>query len=377
MAITPLSATAMGQRSASWLKQLQIQARRPGDLFFRGGIYIFVGIVVIAVAGVAWVLVNQSWLSIRTFGLSFLSNNAFDPNNNTFGVGPAIYGTIVTSAIALLLATPLGIGTAIFLVDVSPRRLRAPLAFVIDTIAAIPSVVIGLWGLLVFAPWMHLTGEPWLQKYLGFLPIFQGTYNGFGLLTAGLVLTVMILPILTAISREVMLVVPVSQREALLALGATRWEVIRHAVLPFATVGIAGGAILALGRALGETIAVTTVVGNQASPLSWSLFAQGYTISSVLANQFNEATPGIFFSAVIEAGLVLLIITLITNILARLLIARVGSHGSRRRSKGPVGRGRFDGAVDSAIRPVGNVADVTGVVDIIPPTGGNPTGGNQ
>ncbi len=371
MATTPLTATAARSRGVAWLQQIRIQARRPGDLLFRGGIYIFVGIVLIAVAGVAWVLVNQSWLSITTFGLSFLSNEAFDPNNNTFGVRPAIFGTIVTSAIALLLATPLGIGTAIFLVDVCPRRLRAPLAFVVDTIAAIPSVVIGLWGVLVFAPWMLLTGEPWLQKYLGFLPIFQGTPHGFGLLTAGLILTFMILPILTAIAREVMLVVPVSQREALLALGATRWEVIRHAVLPFATVGIAGGAILALGRALGETIAVTMVIGNQATKPSPSLFDQGYTLSSVIANQFGEASEGTFRSAVVEAGLILLILTLITNILARLLIARLGSHGRQRRHKGSAGLGLVVGAIDNTARPGGNVADVTGVVDITPPAGGN------
>ena len=351
MATTPVStATATRQSGASWLERLRVQARRPGDFLFRGGIYLFVVVVLFAVAGIAWVLVSESWLSITTNGWSFLTNSAFDPNNNTYGVLPAIFGTLVTSAIALLLAAPIGIGTAIFLVDFSPRRLRAPLAFLVDAIAAIPSVVIGLWGLFVFAPWMQSTGGPWLQQHLGFLPFFQGTPRGVGLLTAGLILTVMILPILTAIAREVMLVVPVSQREALLALGATRWEVIRHAVLPFAQVGIAGGAILALGRALGETIAVTMVIGNQASKLSPSLFDTGYSLSSVIVNQFGEATPGVFQSAVLEVGVILLIITLITNILARLLIARMGS---QRRSKGPVGRGRFGGAVDVTNRPGG------------------------
>lgn len=293
-----------------------------------------VGVVLCAVAGIAWVLVSQSWPSITANGWSFLTNEAFDPNNNSYGVRPAIFGTLVTSAFALLLATPIGIGTAIFLVDFSPRRLRAPLAFLVDAIAAFPSVVIGLWGFLVFAPWLQSTGEPWLQQHLGFLPFFQGAVHGVGLLAAGLILTIMILPILTAIAREVMLVVPVAQREALLAVGATRWEVIRHAVLPFAQVGIAGGAILALGRALGETIAVTMVIGNQATKPSWSLFDTGYSLSSVIVNQFGEATPGVFQSAVLEAGLILLIITLITNVLARLLISRMGNHRS---SKG-VGR---------------------------------------
>lgn len=280
--------------------------------------------VILIVLGIIWVLVSNSWLSIRTFGLSYLSNNAFDPVHNTYGVQPAIFGTVVSSLFALVFALPIGIGTAVFLVDYCPRRLRAPFAFVLDLLAAIPSVVLGLWGFLVMAPWLQSTGEPWLQHHLGVLPFFQGTPHGLGLLAAGMILTVMILPIITAISREVMLNVPTSQREALLALGATRWEVIRYAVLPFSRIGIAGGAILGLGRALGETIAVTMVIGNQAAPPSPNLFNTGYTLASVIANQFGEATPGIFISAVLEAGLLLLVITLITNILARLLIARLG-----------------------------------------------------
>lgn len=315
-------------RMREWIAQaklrLRIEARRPANLLFRIVMIFLVMVVIAIVAGITWVLVSNSWLSIQTFGLSFLTNDAFDPVHNTYGVRPAIFGTLVTSIFALLLAVPIGIGTAIFLVDYCPRRLRAPLSFVLDLLAAIPSVVLGLWGFLVMAPWLQKSGEPWLQQHLGFLPFFQGTPHGLGLLAAGLILTVMILPIMTAISREVMLNVPPSQREALLALGATKWEVIRYAVLPFSRVGIAGGAILALGRALGETIAVTMVIGNQAASPSLSLFNTGYTLSSVIANQFGEATPGIFISAVLEAGLLLLIITLITNILARVLIAQLG-----------------------------------------------------
>lgn len=311
-----------------WLSQSKIQlrteARRPANLLFRVLIVFFVLVVIAIVIGITWVLVSNSWLSIRTFGLSYLSNEAFDPVHNSYGVRPALFGTFVTSLFALLFALPIGIGTAIFLVEYCPRRLRAPFAFVLDLLAAIPSVVLGLWGFLVLAPWLQSTGEPWLQRHLGFLPFFQGTPHGLGLLAAGLILTVMILPIITAISREVMLNVPNAQREALLALGATRWEVVRHAVLPFSRVGIAGGAILALGRALGETIAVTMVIGNQAAPPSLGLFNTGYTLASVIANQFGEATPGIFVSAVLEAGLLLLVITLMTNILARALIARLG-----------------------------------------------------
>lgn len=353
MASTPLTPAAARGRAAAWLKQFRIQVRRPGDLLFRGTTYLFIGIVLLVVVGIAWVLVTNSLPTLTAFGLSFLTNPAFDPNNNSYGVGPAIFGTLVTSAFAILLAVPLGVGTAVFLVDYCPRRLRAPMAFLVDAIAAIPSVVIGLWGLLVMAPWLQRSGGPWLQQHLGFLPFFQGTPRGVGLLAAGLILTVMILPIITAIAREVMLVVPVAQREALLALGATRWEVIRHAVLPFARVGIAGGAILALGRALGETIAVTMVIGNQATKPSLSLFDTGYTLSSVIANQFGEATPGIFRSAVVEVGLILLIITLLTNILARLLISRLGR---KRRHRGPIGRARFGGPVDITARPGGNVA---------------------
>jgi phosphate transport system permease protein len=315
---------AAQNRSRKWLKQIRVQARRPGDLVFRTLVTLFVLVVLALVVGVAWIVLSASLPTIHTFGLKFLSNEAFDPVHNTYGVRPAIFGTLVTSTFALALALPIGVGTAIFLVDFCPRRLRAPSAFLVDSLAAIPSVVIGLWGFLVFAPWLQKSGEPWLHKHLGFLPLFQGTANGVGILAAGLILTVMILPIITAIAREVMLVVPVSQREAMLALGATRWEVIRYSVLPFARVGIAGGAILALGRALGETIAVTLVIGNEAAKPSWHLFNTGYTLSSVIANQFGEATGGLFISAVMEAGLLLLILTLITNVLARLLVARLG-----------------------------------------------------
>jgi phosphate transport system permease protein len=216
------------------------------------------------------------------------------------------------------------VGAAIFLTDFCPRPLRTPLAFIAELLAAVPSVIFGLWGFLTLAPWLGKTGESWLQEHLGFLPFFQGPYHGLGILAAGMVLVIMILPLIISISREVMLTVPRSQREALLALGATRWEVIRHAVLPFSAVGIMGGIILALGRALGETMAVTMVIGNQATPPGPSLFSTGYTLSSVIANQFGEATPGLFISALLEAGFIIFVITLLTNILARLLIARVG-----------------------------------------------------
>lgn len=296
---------------------------RLSDTLFRGFTLLLVLFVVALIVGVGWVLVSNSLPTIQHFGWSFLSNTAFDPVHNIFGVAPAIFGTLVTSAFAMLFAIPIGVGTAIFLVDFCPRSLQKALAFLVELLAAVPSVIYGLFGFLVLAPWLQSTGQPWLQKYLGFLPFFQGQYHGLGLLAAGIILVIMVLPLITSVSREIILTTPTAQREALLALGATRWEVIRHAVLPYARVGITGGVILALGRALGETMAVTMVIGNEASPISPSLFNTGYTLSSVIANQFNEATPGLFFSAVIEAGLLVFLITLITNILARLLIYRM------------------------------------------------------
>lgn len=300
------------------------EGRRLSDMLFRGITLLLVLFVIAIIGAVVWVLVSNSMPTIQAFGLSFLTNQAFDPIHDSFGVAPAIFGTLVTSAFALIFAIPIGVGTAIFLVDFCPRALQQPLSFIVELLAIVPSVIYGLWGFLVMAPWLQSTIQPWLSQHLGFLPFFQGQFHGLGLLAAGLILVIMVLPLITSVSREVILTTPTAQREALLALGATRWEVIRHAVLPYARVGITGGAILALGRALGETMAVTMVIGNQASPISPSLFQTGYTLSSVIANQFTEATPGLFFSAVIEAGLLVFLITLVTNILARILIYRMG-----------------------------------------------------
>ncbi len=295
-----------------------------GDSALRWLTYLLVAIVLGIIAGVIWVLVSGSWITIQMFGLRFLTNRAFDPVHNIYGVAPAIFGTLYTSAFALFFAAPIGVGAALFVTEFCPRFLRVPLAFISDLLVTIPSVVLGLWGFLVLAPWLITTGEPWLQKHFGFLPFFQGTPHGLGLLAAGMILVIMVLPLIVAITREVMTLVPTEQREALLALGATRWEVIRYVVLPFARSGITGGVILALGRALGETMAVTMVIGNEATNPSWGLFNTGYTLSSLIANTFGEATPGPFISALLETGLILLIITLITNVLARVLVSRLG-----------------------------------------------------
>jgi phosphate transport system permease protein len=298
--------------------------RRLSDLLFRGFTFLLVLITLAIVLGVAAVLVVNSMPTFQAFGFSFLTNQAFDPVHNIFGVAPAIFGTLVTSVFAIIFAVPIGVGAALFLIEFCPRPLRTPLAFIMELLVAVPSVVFGLWGFLVLAPWLQASGEPWLQQHLGFLPFFQGQYHGLGLLAAGMILVIMVLPLIISVSREVMLTVPRAQREALLALGATRWEVIRHVILPASRVGIMGGVILALGRALGETMAVTMVIGNQASPIGASLFSTGYTLSSVIANQFGEATPGLFLSSLLEAGLLVFLITLIANILARLLVARMG-----------------------------------------------------
>ncbi|WP_081839201.1 phosphate ABC transporter permease subunit PstC [Thermogemmatispora carboxidivorans] len=304
-------------------KAYRLGRRYPGDSFFRGIVLLAGLAVLVIVGGLILVLVSNSWPTISTFGWRFLVNEAFDPIHQSYGVRPAIFGTVVTSTLALALALPLGIGAAIYLAEFCPRQLQVVLTFLVDSLAAIPSVVLGLWGFLTFAPWLQQNGEPWLQQHLGWLPFFQGSPHGLGLLAAICILMVMILPILISLGREVLETVPREQREALLALGATDWEVIRHAVLPAARSGLAGAAMLALGRALGETIAVTLVIGNQAAPPSLSLFQTGYTLPSIIANQFGEATPGLFLSAVLEAGCLLLLITLLTNILARLLITRL------------------------------------------------------
>jgi phosphate transport system permease protein len=220
--------------------------RRLSDVLFRGLTLFLVLMVMVMVVGVVVVLITGSIPTFQQFGWSFLTNQAFDPIHNVYGVAPAIFGTLVTSAFALLFAVPIGVGAAIFLTDFCPQALRVPLAFLSELLAAVPSVIFGLWGFLTLAPWLNTTGEPWLGAHLGFLPFFQGTPHGLGLLAAGLVLTVMVLPLIMSVSREVMLNVPRSQREALLALGATRWEVIRYSVLPFARIGITGGVILAL-----------------------------------------------------------------------------------------------------------------------------------
>lgn len=257
--------------------------------------------------------------SLQKFGWHFLTSSSWDPVNDVFGALPYIFGTVVTSLVALVIAVPLSVATAVFLTELAPLWLRQPLIMFIELLAAIPSVILGFWGFYVMVPWLHSHIYPALRSALGFLPFFKGPDNGPCILSAGIILAVMIIPIITSVSREILRSVPGLQREAAYALGATRWEVTRIAVLSYAKRGLFGAVILGLGRALGETMAVTMLIGN-APYIGWSLFAAGQTLASVVANEFTEATDNLYSSALFEVGLVLLGVTLVVNALARLLL---------------------------------------------------------
>jgi phosphate transport system permease protein len=266
-----------------------------------------------------WILIKNSHLSLVAFGWKFFTREAWDPVSGDFGALPFIYGTLVTSLLALAMAVPLALGVAIFLTELCPRPLRAPISFLSELLAAIPSVVYGLWAVFVLVPLMRDTVGPFLVKTLGWTGFFEGANFGVGLLTASIILAIMILPIISSLTRDIMKAVPDSQREAVLALGATRWEMIRIGVLRNSRIGIVGAIMLGLGRALGETMAVTMVIGNHPD-ISKSLFAPGYTLASVIANEFSEATGDLYYSALIEIGLALFLVTIIVNAIARLMV---------------------------------------------------------
>src|SRR5881275_2452995 len=278
------------------------------------------GLCVLALVGlIVYELITKSSLSWHAFGLKFFFRSEWDPVNEQFGALPFVYGTIVSSVVALAIAVPLAIGVAVFITEMSPRWLRGSLAFTTELLAAIPSVIYGLWAIFVLVPLLRAYVEPWLMKYFPWTGLFQGPPYGIGMLAAGVVLAIMIVPIISSITREVLTVVPQQQREAALALGATRWEMVRMAVLRNARAGIMGAVILGLGRGLGETMAVTMVIGNSPA-IAKSLLAPGYTMASVIANEFNEAPSELHRSALIEIGLVLFIVTIIVNILAGLMV---------------------------------------------------------
>jgi phosphate transport system permease protein len=305
---TAKTGTRFGDRAFQWLTLLM-------------ALSVFVLIVLIG-----YELAQGSRLALQKFGWHFLISSDWDPVNEQFGALPFIFGTIVSSAIALLIAVPISIATAVYLTELAPLWLRQPLIMFIELLAAVPSVILGLWGIFVMVPWLRDHLFPWLQKTLGFLPFFKGPIYGVSILAGGIIIAIMIVPIITSVSREILRSVPGLQREAAYALGATRWEVTRIAVLSYAKKGLFGAVILGLGRALGETMAVTMVIGNRPE-IAKSLFAPGYTLASVVANEFTEATTDTYLSALFEIGLVLLGVTVLVNALAQLLLKTFAGPG--------------------------------------------------
>jgi len=295
-----------------------------GDWIFSRLLALFPMMVIAIVAAIGWTLFSASWPSIRAFGLSFIYQTRWDPVFENFGALPFIYGTLLTSFVALLIAVPVGLGTAIYLAEYAPGWMRKSVSLLVDLLAAIPSVIYGLWGVFVLVPLMRNHVQPFLSKTLGFLPLFQGPAYGVGFLSAGIILAIMIVPFIVSVSREVILAVPPVFKEAAYAVGTTRWEAMRSVILSYGKAGIIGGIILALGRAIGETMAVTMIIGNNVT-MSASLFSPGYTLASVIANEFAEAATDLYLSALIEMGLILFIVSIVVNIAARVLIWSVTS----------------------------------------------------
>jgi len=285
--------------------------------------------VILLVAAIALELTGAAMPAIQRFGASFLWTSRWDPVHDVFGALPFVYGTVASSMLALIIGVPISLGAAISLAEIAPRQASVILSFVIELLAAIPSVILGLWGIFVLAPWVRTAVEPGLSAVLGWIPLFSGPAYGIGLLAAGIILAIMIIPIISSVSRDVLRAVPQEQREAMYALGATRWEVIRRAVLPYGRAGIIGAIILGLGRALGETMAVTMVIGNRPQ-IAASVFQPAYTIAAVLANEFSEAASDLYVSALVEMALVLFAVSLLTNAAARWLVARVAAPGRSR-----------------------------------------------
>jgi phosphate transport system permease protein len=279
----------------------------------------FALIIITLMGGMFFELVKSSWLSIQKFGMGFVFTQTWDPVFEHFGALPFIYGTLVTSLVALLIAVPIGLGCAIYLAEYAPHWIRKIISLLVDLLAAIPSVVYGLWAIFELVPLMRLYVQPFLGKTLGFLPFFQGPNYGVGVLSASVVLAIMIVPFIVSVSREVILAVPFVYKEAAYALGSTRWEAVRHIILSYGKSGIIGGIILALGRAVGETMAVTMIIGNNVT-ISASLFSPGYTLASVIANEFAEATGDLYLASLMNIGLVLFMVSIFVNIMARILI---------------------------------------------------------
>ncbi len=299
-----------------------------GDIIFRRLTLMFALGVLLLFAAIIASLWHESLPSIHKFGFSFLSSSAWDPVNDNFGAYIAIVGTLISTLLAMVIAIPLSIGVALFLAELAPEWMKVPFGTAIELLAAIPSIVYGMWGLFVLAPLMSDYVQPWLANYFGFLPFFTGPAMGIGILTAGLVLALMVLPFVASVTRDVFLMVPQNLKEAAYGMGATTWEVVRDIMIPYGKKGIAGAVFLGMGRALGETMAITFVIGN-AYHLSWSLFAPGTSIASTLANEFTEADTDIYLSSLVELGLVLFLITFIVLGLAQFWLKKGNPGGGQ------------------------------------------------
>jgi phosphate transport system permease protein len=315
--------------AAPW-RGRDLRGHRSGDTIFHGLTLLFALLVIVVAAVMVVTLAVQSWPALTRFGLSFLASQQWSVGTDHFGALVFVFGTLYTSLLALLLAVPLSLGVAIYLSELAPARLRGPISTLVELLAAVPSVVYGLWGIFVLTAVVRSPLETWLGAHFGGIPLFSGPAYGSGILAAALILTVMIVPTITAISRDVLRAVPREQREGLLALGATRWETIARVVVPYARAGIVGAIILGLGRAVGETMAVTMVIGS-GRYVGPSLFAITDTLASVIANQFQEATGTLYPAALLELGLILFVLAVVLNAFARLLVWTVAREPGRSR----------------------------------------------
>ena len=304
------------------------RADRVGDAVFRWTSFIFAVSVILLMAFIFLILLKESFPAIKRFGLGFFHSSVWDPVNSEFGALPAVYGTAVSSIIAVIIAVPISLGIAIFLTEMAPKRLKGPVGTAIELLASIPSIIYGMWGLFVLAPFLSETIEPFLIERLGFIPFFRGAPLGIGMLPAGFILAIMIIPFISSVARDVFQMVPPMLKESGYGVGATKWEVIWRVVIPYARSGVVGAVILGLGRALGETMAVTFVIGN-AHEISLELLNPATSISATLANEFTEAVEDIYLSSLVELGLVLFVITFVVLGLAKLLIRKFSYQGGR------------------------------------------------
>lgn len=299
-----------------------LRGRNTADRLYRGALTALAVTLPLLLLAFLGELGASAWPAVRHFGLRFLVTSVWDPVAEVFGAAPMIFGTLASSFVALLIAVPLALGVAIFLTEFSPKWLRQPVAFLVELLAAIPSVVYGLWGIFVLIPFLRTYVVPTLRAAFGWAPFLSGVFYGNSLLAGSVILAIMIVPYIAAVSREVLLAVPASQREAALGMGATRWEAVWTAVIPYGRAGLIGAVILGLGRALGETMAVTMLIGNR-HDIGVSVLQPAYTMAAAIANEFSEATTNLYLSALFEVGLILFVVTVAVNALARLLIWRV------------------------------------------------------